>query len=40
MIASDTSTWIAFLEGNNGDVEMLAQALGIAAHLDNVTMVR
>ena len=29
MIASDTSTWIAFLEGNSGDdVEMLAKALG------------
>ena len=29
MIASDTSTWIAFLEGNSGDdVEMLTKALG------------
>jgi predicted nucleic acid-binding protein len=28
MIASDTSTWIAFLEGNNGDdVELLTKAL-------------
>jgi predicted nucleic acid-binding protein len=28
MIASDTSTWIAFLEGNSGDdVEMLTKAL-------------
>ena len=29
MIASDTSAWIAFLEGNSGDdVEMLTKALG------------
>lgn len=29
MIASDTSTWIAFLEGDSGnDVQMLARALG------------
>ena len=29
MIAADTSTWSAFLEGENGDdVEMLARALG------------
>lgn len=29
MIAADTSTWIAFLEGDRGDdVEMLAKALG------------
>jgi hypothetical protein len=29
MIASDTSTWIAFLEGNSGDdVEMFTKALG------------
>jgi hypothetical protein len=29
MIASDTSTWIAFLEGNSGDdVEMLNKAIG------------
>ena len=29
MIAADTSTWIAFLEGDGGeDVEMLAKALG------------
>ena len=29
MIASDTSTWIAFLEGNSGDdVDMLTKALG------------
>jgi predicted nucleic acid-binding protein len=29
MIASDTSTWIAFLEGKSGDdVEMLTKALG------------
>ena len=29
MIAADTSTWIAFLEGESGDdVQMLAKALG------------
>lgn len=29
MIAADTSTWIAFLEGEDGnDVQMLAKALG------------
>ena len=29
MIAADTSTWIAFLEGDRGnDVQMLTQALG------------
>lgn len=34
MIASDTSTWIAFLEGNSGDdVEMLTKALGDRQHL-------